>query len=302
MQSMSEENRANRKYLSKIQSAIGTKSQPSKYTYTDRDVILYNLGVGAKRSDLSLVYDGSSDFQALPTFGVVPTYFSKSPISPKDILPNFDPRMLLHGEQYLEIKQFPIPISGTLCTETHLIEITDKGNAALVRRGATTTDANGKTVFYNESLSFIRGSGGFGGSRVPFDRGAATAANTPPSRAPDKVVTEKTGTEQAALYRLIGDRNPLHIDPAFSSAGGFEVPILHGLATFGISGKHVFQTYGPFKNMKVRFAGTVLPGETLITEMWREGQRVLYRVKVKESGKVCISNAAVELMGSGPQL
>lgn len=296
------ENRANRKYFSKIQEALKLKGTPTAYTYTDRDVILYNLGMGAKHTDLSLTYEGSNDFQVLPTFGVVMTYHSTSPFSIKDIVPNYDQRKLLHGEQYLEIKQFPIPTSGTLNTETHLIEVVDKGNAALVRRGGTTTDAGGRPVFYNESVSFIRGAGGFGGSSTFSDRGAATAMNTAPSRPPDRVVEEKTSEDLAALYRLMGDRNPLHIDPEFSAVGGFKVPILHGLATFGITGKHVYQAYGPFKNIKVRFAGTVLPGETIVTEMWKEGGKVLYQAKVKESGKLCISNAAVELMSAKPNL
>ena len=292
---MSLENRANRKYLSKIQEAKEMKSQVVDYTYTDRDVILYNLGVGAKRTDLSLVFEGDDNFQVLPTFGVVPTYFAKAPYQRKDIVPNFDQRKLLHGEQFLEIKKWPIPTSGTLEVETHLVEVVDKGNAALVRAGTSTKDSSGEVVFYTESVSFIREAGGFGGARQPSDRGAATAMNNPPSRSPDKVIEEKTSEDLAALYRLMGDWNPLHIDPKFSKVGGFDVPILHGLATFGISGKHVFQAYGPFKNIKVRFAGTVLPGQTIVTEMWKEGGKVIYRAKVKETGKACVSNAAVEL-------
>ena len=299
---MTAENRSNRKYLNKIYEAQQMKGKAATYTYTDRDAILYNLGIGAKRTDLNLVFEGADNFEVLPTFGVVPTYFSEAPYSLKDIIPNYDQRMLLHGEQYLEIKQFPIPTSGTLKSTTNLIEVVDKGNAAIVRRGNTTADESGKPVFYNESVSFIRGSGGFGGGRKPADRGAATADNKPPSRSPDKVVEEKTSEDLAALYRLMGDYNPLHIDPKFSEVGGFKVPILHGLATFGISGKHVYQTYGPFKNIKVRFAGTVLPGETIVTEMWKEGGKIIYRAKVKETGKPCISNAAVELMGGKSNL
>jgi multifunctional beta-oxidation protein len=271
---------------------------PATYAYTDRDVMLYNLSIGAKRTETSLLFEGDEHFQVLPTFGVIPTYVSKVPFKMSDMLPNFDPRMLLHGEQYLEILQYPIPTEGTLVSKTHLIEVVDKGKSALVRRGTTTSDAaTGKPVFYNEGVAFIRGAGGFGGSRVPADRGASTAIHIIPSRAPDAVVEEKTSEEQAALYRLLGDRNPLHIDPTFSAAGGFKTPILHGLATFGISGKHLVQTYGPFKNIKVRFSGTVLPGETIVTEMWKEtSKKVIYQVKVKESGKLCISNAGVELM------
>jgi multifunctional beta-oxidation protein len=300
--SLSQENRANRKYISKIDAAKSMKPIPSVYTYSDRDVILYNLSLGAHRTNLDLVYENSDNFQVLPMFGIVPTYSAKSPWDVKDIVPNYDKRMLLHGEQYLEIKQFPIPTSGKLTTETHLIEVVDKGNAALVRRGTTTVDSAGKPVFYNENVAFIRNAGGFGGQKKPSDRGAATAANNPPNRSPDKVVEEKTSDDLAALYRLMGDRNPLHIDPGFSAAGGFKIPILHGLATFGISGKHVYQSYGPFKNIKVRFSGTVLPGETIVTEMWKEAGKVIYRAKVKETGKSCISNAAVELLGGKANL
>ncbi len=108
---MQGENRANRKYLQKIYEAQQMKGEPATYVYTDRDSILYNLGVGAKRTDLNLVFEGAKNFEVLPTFGVVPTYFAQAPFSMKEILPNFDQRMLLHGEQYLEIKQFPIPVS-----------------------------------------------------------------------------------------------------------------------------------------------------------------------------------------------
>lgn len=125
--------------------------------------------------------------------------------------------MLLHGEQFLEIKKFPIPTSGTLVTTSRVIEILDKGKAASVTAGTITKDkATGEVLFENQSTTFIRGSGGFGGPSKGADRGAATAANIPPARAPDAVVEEKTAENQAALYRLSGDRNPLHIDPDFS--------------------------------------------------------------------------------------
>ena len=299
---MDQENRSNRKWLSKIQEAKEAKAEPTAYTYTKRDTILYNLGVGAKRTDLDLVFEGSDNFQLLPTFGCVPCYFAPHPYNVKDIVPSYDQRNVLHGEQYLEIKQFPIPTSGTLYTDTKLVEVIDKGNAAIVRRAHTTRDESGKEVFYNEGTSFIRKSGDFGGGRKASDRGAATAPNNPPSRAADKVVEEKTSEDLAAIYRLMGDWNPLHIDPEFSEVGGFKVPILHGLATFGITGKHVLQTYGPFKSIKVRFAGVVLPGETIVTEMWKEGGKIIYRAKVKETGKPCISNAAVELQGGKANL
>ncbi|KAK4624200.1 Peroxisomal hydratase-dehydrogenase-epimerase [Fulvia fulva] len=292
---ISQEERTNRKWLSAQQKAMESKSSPSTYSYDERDVILYNLGVGAKRNDLNLVFEGANNFGVLPTFGVIPTYFSKAAWSYKDIVPNFDMRQLLHGEQYLEILQWPIPTEATLTTTPKLIEVVDKGNAAVVRSRNETTDASGKLLFVNEGVTFIRKAGNFGGQKKPSDRGAATADNNPPSRNADRIVEEKTSEDLAAIYRLMGDRNPLHIDPEFSKVGGFETPILHGLASFGITGKHVFQSYGPVKSIKVRFAGVVLPGQTIFTEMWKEGGKVIYRAKVKETGKLCISNAAAEL-------
>lgn len=217
-----------------------------------------------------------------------------------DVVPNFSPMMLLHGEQFLEIRSFPIPTEATLVSYPKLIEVVDKGNAGIVVTGSTTKDKRtGKDLFYNESTVFIRGSGGFGGPSKGTDRGAATRVYKAPSRAPDTVVEEKTTEDQAAIYRLSGDRNPLHIDPEFSKVGGFETPILHGLCFFGFAGKAVFQTYGQFKNIKVRFAGVVLPGQTLITEMWKEGNVVIFQTKVKETGKLCIAGAGAELLDAG---
>ena len=290
---------ANEEVLSNIEKAKTLQSQGSQYKYDDKDVILYNLGIGAKRNELPYVYEGSDDFQVLPTFGVVPYFGAEVPWSIGDILPQFSPMMLLHGEQFLEIRKFPIPTAATLVSYPRLIEVVDKGNAAILVSGTTTKDVStGEDVFYNESSAFIRGSGGFGGTAKGSNRGAATASNQPPKRQPDVVLEEVTTEEQAALYRLNGDRNPLHIDPDFSKVGGFKVPILHGLCFFGISGKHVYKTFGPFKNIKVRFAGVVLPGQTLRTEMWKEGNRVIFQTKVVQTGKLCIAGGGAELRSS----
>ncbi|KAK6337706.1 bifunctional hydroxyacyl-CoA dehydrogenase/enoyl-CoA hydratase fox2 [Orbilia brochopaga] len=286
-------------YRKAIEAAKAAKAKGSEFVFDDKDVILYNLGLGAKRTDLNLVFEGSDNFEVLPTFGVIPPFNAEAPYNLDDIVPNFSPMMLLHGEQYLEVRKYPIPTSGKLISYPKLVEVIDKGAAAVVVTGVTTKDAaTGEDLFYNESSIFIRGSGGFGGSSKGSDRGAATAANKPPARKPDLVVEEKTTDDQAALYRLSGDRNPLHIDPEFSKVGGFKTPILHGLCFFGISGKHIYNSFGPFKNIKVRFAGTVIPGQTLRTEMWKEGNKVIYQVVVVETGKLAISNAAAELVNA----
>lgn len=262
--------------------------------------LLPDLGVGAKRTDLPLVFENDENFMLLPTFGVIPTFNAVAPFSMGDVVPNFSPMMLLHGEQYLEIRSFPIPTETTATSYPKLVEVVDKGNAGIVVTGSTTKDKKtGKDLFYNESTVFIRGSGGFGGPSKGTDRGAATRVYKPPGRAPDAVVEEATTEEQAAVYRLSGDRNPLHIDPEFSKVGGFKTPILHGLCFFGIAGKAVFQKYGMFRNIKVRFAGVVLPGQTLVTEMWKEGNVVVFQTKVKETGKLCIAGAGAELVAGG---
>ncbi|KIX02297.1 peroxisomal hydratase-dehydrogenase-epimerase [Rhinocladiella mackenziei CBS 650.93] len=286
-------------YLAAIEKAKQAKASGTEFSYDDRDVILYNLSLNAHRTQLPLVYENDDNFQVLPSFGVIPFFNAESPFSMDEIMPNFSPMMLLHGEQYLEIRKFPIPTKARTISYPRLVEVVDKGAACLAVTGITTKDANtGEDLFYNESTVFVRGSGGFGGPKKGANRGNATAVYQPPKRAPDAVVEEKTSEDQAALYRLNGDRNPLHIDPEFSKVGGFKVPILHGLCFFGFSGKHIVQTYGLFKNIKVRFAGTVLPGQTLVTEMWKEGNKVIFQTKVKETGKLCIAGAGAELLGA----
>ncbi|KAH8703458.1 putative peroxisomal multifunctional beta-oxidation protein [Talaromyces proteolyticus] len=276
-----------------------TAVEGTPFEYNDRDVILYNISLGAKRTDLPLVYENSESFQPLPTFGVIPGFDTQTPYSLDEIVANFSPMMLLHGEQYLEIRKFPIPTATKTINVPKLVDVIDKGNAAIVVSGVTTKDARtGEDLFYNESTVFIRGSGGFGGSSKPTAQRpkAAVAAYKPPKRAADVVIEEKTSEDQAALYRLNGDRNPLHIDPDFSKVGGFKTPILHGLCSLGITGKHVFQKYGAFKSLKARFAGVVLPGQTLRTELWKEGNTVIFQATVVETGKPAISGAGVELL------
>ncbi|WVF71831.1 hypothetical protein IAT40_006640 [Kwoniella sp. CBS 6097] len=278
-----------------IKEAKKQRIEPEEFTFSERDVILYNLGVGAKVDELKWTYENADGFEALPTFGVVPQFGSSSSLG-MDFVPNFNPAKLLHGEQYLKIAK-PIPTSGTLVNHVQLLEVLDKGKTAAVTvRVITKEKGSGETVFENESTVILRGSGGFGGKKNGSDRGAATASNAPPKRKPDAVVEEKTTLEQAAIYRLSGDYNPLHIDPDFASMGGFPKPILHGLCSMGIAGKHVLKTFGPYKDIKVRFAGTVIPGETLVTEMWKEGNKVIFAAKVKERDAPALSNAAVTLV------
>ncbi|MFO0697495.1 MAG: SDR family NAD(P)-dependent oxidoreductase [Polyangiales bacterium] len=294
-----------------VDSALGYQFAPIETSYDERDLALYALGVGAARNplsafDLQLVYEGNSDgFRALPSYAVIPALnailtLAKEGKSAPGLRYGLD--RLLHGEQYLELKR-PLPQKAKLVHKSRVADIWDKGKSAVVVTAVDTYDEDGELLAYNEVSSFVRGAGGWGG-----DRGPAAEVNVPPERAPDASREEKTDANQALLYRLSGDWNPLHADPGFAKAFGFSQPILHGLCTFGFSVRHVLEQYAPkgdpgyFKSVKVRFAESVFPGETLITEMWKESDtRIVFRTKVKERDKVVISNAAIELFTEIPK-
>jgi multifunctional beta-oxidation protein len=305
LQSQVTSDSAENPYLVAIETAKKAKFSGSELKYTDRDTILYNVSVGATRDQLDLVYEGHPGFHVLPTFGVIVPYTSEKPFDMSRLVPNFSYERLLHGEQYLEIRKWPIPTSAKMLSYPTLVDVNDKGGAAVIVTGATSVDARtGEDVFYNETTLFVRGSGGFGGPRnATVNRGKAAAVYTVPTQRPDFIAVEKTSKDQAALYRLNGDRNPLHINPSVAHSAGFsEGPILHGLCSFGISGKHILFRYGAFKNIKVRFSGVVFPGQTLQVEMWKQGQTILFQTRVKETGKLCISGGGAELLASGSKL
>jgi len=274
-------------------SVVGKEMAPMEYSYLPRDVMLYALGVGAtvEAEDLRFVYENG--LQVLPTFGVIPPFPALMGIITVEGV-QINPVMILHGEQYLEIRK-PIPVEGKLITKPRVGALYDKGKGALIQLDAETVDESGDVVFFNKFGVFVRGEGGFGGERGP-DPG-----NEPPDRAPDKVVEQATLPQQAAIYRLSGDYNPLHIDPNISGLVGYEKPILHGLCSFGFVGRAVLKAYAgndpaKFKSIKVRFSRHVFPGETIVTEMWKEADdRIVFQAKTKERGEICLSNSCVML-------
>ena len=265
---------------------VGLDLPATQFSYEERDTMLYALGVGAK--ELEFIFERG--LKALPTFAVIPAFPALMGLSSAV---EINPVMILHGEQGFRIQK-TIAASGTLTTAGKITGVYDKGKGALVTIETTTKDAGGDVVFTNTSGIFVRGAGGFGGERGP------EAGNAAPERAPDKTVEMPTLDIQAAIYRLSGDRNPLHIDPAFAKMAGFDRPILHGLCTFGHVGRAVLAEYAGndparFVSMSVRFSGVVYPGDTIITDMWDEGSgRILVQARTQE-GRVAISNALVEV-------
>lgn len=270
------------------------------WVYTERDVILYALSLGCAWSEGRYVYENHEGFQALPTMPVLALYHGAlASVDLSDVLPNFNPALLLHGEQYLELKGH-IPVSGELVSTPKLLDIKDKGKAAVVVSEINTRDrSTGALIAVSETTTFIRKAGGFGTTPSVKRRAEAIAQHALPHSAPDATAHVTTSDSQAALYRLNGDYNPLHIDPEFAAVGNFERPILHGLCTFGIAATQVMKHYASGRaaavhGVKGRFAGHVFPRETLEVQMWRTASStVTFQVLVKERGKVALSNAAV---------
>ncbi len=293
-----------------VDAALSAKVPDMHSSYDERDVSLYALGVGAAMDptddkDLQLVYEmHGGGFKPLPTFAVVPALnvmlsMAKEGKQAPGLNYGFD--RILHGEQYTEVTR-PLPPHAKLTHKLRVKDIFDKGKGAVVVTETKSYDEQGDLLMTNEITTFVRGAGGWGG-----DRGPSGEVNVAPERKADKVIEEKIPANQALLYRLSGDWNPLHADPNFATAFGFQKPILHGLCTFGYAGRHVIKAFAPggdpsyFKSIKVRFADSVFPGETLVTEMWKEGDKIVFRCKVKERDKVVISNAAIELYKEIPK-
>jgi acyl dehydratase len=246
---------------------VGRKTNPIPYSYDFKACILYALGIGAKtESELDFLYEGSDPFKVFPTFSVVPGFSALiEALGDLDV----DLTKLLHGEHAVKLYG-ALPEAGTLSTVAEVTGCYDKGKAALVVIEATTTDEKGKKLFTSYDSLFIRGAGGFGGERGPEPE------NVEPdlTKTPDFEVSYKTTDDQATLYRLSGDLNPIHINPQMSAFAGFKKPILHGLCTYGHVGRaflHAVCGSDPakFGSLAARFSGVVFPGDTITVRGWK---------------------------------
>ena len=247
-------------------SAVGWESSPRETSWQSKDCLLYALGVGAGPADLPFVTENSIgvDHRALPTMAVVLGAFDDEVWQ---AMGTFSWAMMVHGSQEVVLHQ-PVPTEGSIVTTHRLAGMWDKGKAGVVDVESNAVDAqSGAPMFTLRTSLFIRGEGGWGGDRGP------SAVNPIPDRAPDHEVQDRVQPNQALIYRLSGDRNPLHSDPAFARKAGFEQPILHGLCTYGITGRALLGALcdndpDRFGGMAGRFASPTLPGDELVVRIW----------------------------------
>jgi len=279
----------------------GTK--PRTFSYGDKDVMLYALGVGLGQdpmdeTELAFVYE--KGLKVVPTAATVlasgagrgeplPTKEGHRPSQPNYL-------MLVHGEQKVELHR-PLPASGTFTTESRTIGAFDKGKdkGAVLVSETVWRDETGEKVATLTGSSFCRADGGFGG---PAD--GAPEPHPVPTRAPDKSVDIATREDQALLYRLNGDRNPLHSDPESARRSGFPRPILHGLCTYGITCRAVLQEVVDWdadriESHQARFSAPVFPGDTITVDLWIDGNVISFEARVKERNATVIKNGKTVL-------
>ena len=276
--------------------ALGAEVGAGEGSWTKDDVILYHLGVGAgvpATDPNELEYTYEKDLKVLPSFGVIPVFGALGGLGQVPGL-DFNFAMLLHGEQDIEIHR-PIPVEAKIESSGKVVGVYDKGKACLCVLEVETRDKeSGDPLFTNRFSLFLRGEGGFGGESGP------KAGNQPPDRAPDGQTERTLLPQQALLYRLSGDKNPLHADPEFAKMGGFDKPIIHGLCSFGIVCKAVVDEVlggdvAKVARYQVRFAGVGFPGETYVISWWKEGRKILIEARSKDRDAPIITNAAIYL-------
>jgi acyl dehydratase len=280
--------------------AVGSPGAPVRSSWTSKDSLLYAVGVGAGQDpldpvELPFVSENSMNVtqRALPTMAVVLSNVSGA----FGNIGSFNPAMLVHGEEKV-VCHAELPVAGEIESTSRISAIWDKGKGAVVE---VTTNAvsvgDGSPLFDIVMSAFIRGEGGFGG-----ERGPSGPAHVAPDRAPDHEVTFATRPEQALVYRLSGDRNPLHSDPSFATLAGFDRPILHGLCTYGFAGRALLHRLcegdpARMRSVEGRFSSPVFPGEELTTQIWVTGEgRAVFRT-LASGDRVVLDSGGCEFTG-----
>jgi acyl dehydratase len=253
--------------------AVGSVGDVRTMSWGSKDALLYAVGIGAGQADLPFTTENTNDTAQVvyPTFAVVAGSGTASPgASAMSKIGSFNFALLVHGSQAITLHQ-PIPVEANATTQDRVVAMYDKGKAAVVVMENEVKLESGEPLWNTRSSVFIRGEGGWGG-----DRGPSGPQNEPPATAPDHEVTLQTSPDQAFVYRLSGDRNPLHTDPSFAALGGFDRPILHGLCSYGFTGRALLgelcgNDVTRFQHIEGRFSSPVLPGDALTVRIWRTG-------------------------------
>jgi acyl dehydratase len=271
---------------------MGLKREGERFRYGDRETMLYALGVGMGRDPLDedeLAYVFERPGTVLKTVPSLATVLARVPLL-KDC--GYDYTKVVHGEQRLTLHR-PLPPEGELIADARVTEAYDKGagkGAVIYTETAVRSAADSAPMFTLLSVTFARGDGGFGGPA-----GAGPAPHVLPQRAPDRSVTLETRADQALLYRLSGDRNPLHADPALARRVGFRAPILHGLCTYGTACRAILKEVAAYDHTRiaefdVRFSAPVYPGESIATDIWVDGAVVSFRCRMPERDNTVVIN------------
>jgi acyl dehydratase len=279
-----------------LQQVVGAELPVSEFDWDEDRVILYHLGIGAgvpptDPRELAYVYEGA--LTVLPSFATIPPFVSLIGVGGLAGM-EVNPAAILHGEHGVTIHR-PLGVRGRVVTQGRVVEVHDRGRGALLEIEMVSSDQDGP-LFTNRAGIFVRGEGGFGRETAP------APWPQPPEREPDLVVESSTLPQQALLYRLSGDKNPLHADPAFAALAGYERPILHGLSTFGVVCKAIVDHLlegdtGTVVGFGGRFSGVVYPGETITTSMWRQGEEILASATVEQRSSRVLSPAVLSIRG-----
>ncbi len=272
--------------MSKVDlSVIGAKTEPVVFEYTWKDIALYNIGVGAGEKDLAFVYENSpGGIKVLPSFCVVPAMRAFPRLGD-----DLEWSLMLHGEQIIRLSQ-PLAPEGKIIQVGEVLNIHDKGKGAVYRIRIKGWTEDEKDLYEAQWSIFYLGAGGFGGDPGP----KAEKIIPPEGHKPDFSISEKVAENQAVIYRLSGDLNPLHLDPAAAKRGGFDRPILHGLCTFGFTTRAIVDellggNVARLKEFSARFSDSVYPGDRLTTEGWKSDNGYVIQARTERS--VVLSNA-----------